>query len=152
MKSLREFQVFADCHQFYLMDAGISPMIPDTVTDQDILRRLRTAPHIVVFHTESASQVPVKIAFVSEPIEVDGVWDHQSDFNLSLPSGTAVLCGCMDYVPECPRLAAAPSTYDGRAYFAGASVGEERYLLMLWPSTAQPVTPGDTATSGAPRS
>lgn len=152
MKDLREFQVFADYRQFYLMDAGIAPMIPDTMTDQDILRRLRTAPHIVVFHTESASRVPVTIAYGSEPFEVEGVWDHQADFTLSLPSGTAVLCGCTDYVPECHRLDVAPSTYDGRAYFAGASVGEERYFVMLWPSTAQPVTPGDAPTSGAPLS
>ena len=55
MKDMHKFQVFADYHQFYLMDASIKPNIPEEVTEQDMLRRLRAAPHIVVFHTESAA-------------------------------------------------------------------------------------------------
>ncbi len=137
MKDMREFRVLADYHQFYLMDAGVEPQIPEEVTDQDMLKRLRTAPHIVVVHTESASQVPVEVAFVPEPVEAEGAWDHRAEFSLSLPSGTAVICGCTDYVPECPRITVAPSTYSGRAYFAGSAVGEERYCIMLWPADAK---------------
>lgn len=137
MKDTHKFQVFADYHQFYLMDAGVEPNIPEEVTEQDMLRRLRTAPHIVVFHTESDSHVSVEVAFVSEPSEAKGAWEHKAEFNLSLPSGTAALCGCTDFVPECPRITVAPGSYSGRAYFAGATVGEEHYCLMLWPAAAQ---------------
>jgi hypothetical protein len=142
MKDMHKFQVLADYHQFYLMDAGAEPQIPEEVTEQDMLRRLRTAPNIVVFHTQSASHVPVEVAFVSGPSEVKGAWEHQAEFSLSLPSGTAVLCGCTDFVPECPRIAVAPASYIGRAYFAGSTVGE-RYCIMLWPAAAQPCVPAD---------
>lgn len=141
MKDVHRFQVFADYHQFYLMDASIEPNIPEEVTDQDILRRLRTAPHIVVFHTESAAHVPVEVAFVPEPTEVEGSWEHQAEFSLSLPSGTAALCGCTDYVPECPRITVVPGSYSGRAYFAGSAGSEERYCLMLWPAAQQFIPP-----------
>ena len=137
MKDAHRFRVFADYHQFYLMDASVEPSIPEEVTEQDMLRRFRTAPHIVVFHTESATYVHVEVAFVPEPTEAEGAWEHQAEFSLSLPSGTAALCGCTDFVPECPRIRGAPGDYDGRAYFAGSEGSEERYCLMLWPTAAQ---------------
>lgn len=149
MKDVRTFQIFADYHQFYLMDAKVQPPIPEEITEKDMLRRLRTAPHIVVFHTESASQVPVEVMFGPGSFEAGGTWEHQAEFSLALPSGTAVLCGCTDYVPQCPRLCVEPADYKGRAYFASSASGNERYLIMLWPAAAQPVAPGDAPTSGA---
>ena len=145
MKDAHKFQVFADYHQFYLMDASVEPKIPESITEQDMLRRLRTAPHIVVFHTESATHVPVEVAFVPEPIEAEGAWEHQAEFSLSLPSGTVALCGCTDFAPECPRITVPPGSYSGRAYFAGSTRSEERYCLMLWPAAAQPINPQDAA-------
>lgn len=150
MNDVHEFQVFTDYHQFYLMDAGVEPQIPEAVAEQDMLRRLRVEPHIVVFYTESDWQVPVKVAFVSEPFEAVGAWEQRSEFSLSLPSGIAVLCGCTDFVPECPRIMVAPSTYSGRAYFAGAAHGEERYYIILWPA-AQPALPADGPASASLR-
>ena len=152
MKDMREFQVSADYHQFYLMDAGAEPQIPQEVTDRDTLKRLRTAPHIVVFHTESASQVPVQVAFVPEPCEAGGTWEHRAEFNISLPSGTAVLCGCTDYVPDCPRITVIASNHSGCAYFAGSAAGQERYCIMLWPAAAQPYIPADRLQQASPAS
>ncbi|MBS0372281.1 MAG: hypothetical protein JSS57_24115 [Proteobacteria bacterium] len=137
MKDAHQFQVFADYQQFYLMDAGVEPMIPEEVTEQDMLRRLRTAPHIVVVHAESATHVLVEVAFVSEPTEAKGAWEHQTEFSISFPSGNAVLCGCTDFVPQCPCMSVAPGNYRGRAYFAGRSGGEERYCLVLWPAAVK---------------
>jgi hypothetical protein len=137
MKDTHKFEVFADYHQFYLMDAGIEPHIPEEVTEEDMLRRLRTAPHIVVFHTESAAHVTVEVAFVSEPTEAEAAWEHQAAFSLSLPSGTVALCGCTDFVPECSRMTVAPGSYSGHAYFAGSTGSDERYCLVLWPAATQ---------------
>lgn len=144
MSDGHKFQVFADYHQFYLMDASVEPNMPEAVSEQDMLRRLRTAPHIVVIHTESATQVSVEVAFVPEPTDAKGAWEHQAEFSLSVPSGTVALCGCTDFVPECPRITVAPGSYRGRAYFAGSTGNEERYCLMLWPA-AQPINPQDAA-------
>jgi len=149
MKDTHKFQVSADYHQFYLMDASIEPNIPEEVTEQDILRRLRTAPHIVVFHTESAAHVHVEVVFLSEPTEAEGAWEHQATFSLSLPSGTAALCGCTDFVPECPRITVTPGSYDGHAYFAGSTKSEESCRLVLWPAAAQQVNPPDLSLQAA---
>ena len=149
MKDTRTFQVFADYHQLYLMDASVEPSIPEEVTEQDMERRLRTAPHIVVLHTESAAHVPVEVVFVSEPTETKGAWEHQAEFTLSLPSGTAALCGCTDRVSDCPRITVAPGNYRGHAYFAGSTSSEERYCLVLWPA-AQQIIPPDLSRQTAP--
>jgi len=137
MNSTFKFQVFADYHQFYMMDAVAEPLIPEEITEQDMERRLRMAPNIVVFHTESAGRVPVEVAFVECPTEVEGLWEHSAEFTISLPSGTAALCGCTDFVLECPRIEITPSTYRGCAYFAGSASAEERYRLVLWPVAAK---------------
>lgn len=150
MKDTHKFQVFADYHQFYLMDAGIEPNIPEEVTEQDMLRRLRIAPHIVVFHTESAAPVPVEVVIASEATEAEGAWEHQAAFNLSLPSGTAALCGCTDFVPECPRITVAPGSYSGHAYFAGSTSSDERYCVVLWPAAAPQLIPPDLSRQAAP--
>jgi len=135
------FQVFADYHQFYLMDAGIEPAIPDDVTEDHIRSRVRTAPHVAVFYTETAAHVPVEIAIVGEPSAPDWAWDHCTDFDLSLPSGTVVLCGCTDYVPDSPHISVNASEYLGRAFFSDSVSGSERYRIVLWPSMAQPSNP-----------
>lgn len=150
MKNTRDFQVFADHNQFYLMDADVAPGIPEEVTEQDTLTRLRVAPHIVVFHTESANRVPVEVVFVTEPTEAVGAWEHQAEFGLALPSGSAALCGCSDFVPECPRVAVEPGNYIGRAHFAGSNGGEERYCIVLWPAIAQRSISQDELTQAAP--
>lgn len=49
-----------------------------------MLRLLRTAPHIVVFHTESAAPGAVEVVFVSEPTEAESAWEHKVEFSLSL--------------------------------------------------------------------
>ena len=136
MKAVQRFEVFADYHQFYLMDAEAQPQIPESVLPADTARRLRCADHIVVFHTESASKVPVEVGFVDcAPTEAEN-WEQITDFSVSLPSGTAALCGCTDYVPDCPRLTGTPGSYNGKAFFAGAtSLGGERYRVLLWPQT-----------------
>lgn len=152
MNSSRKFNVFSDYHQFYLMDAVAEPAIPETATSRDIERRLRTAPHIVVFQTESATTVPVEVTFVETPLTADGVWEHVASFSLSLPSGVAVLCGCTDYVPQCPRIEVPPAAYVGQAYFAGEKLGGERYSIVLWPSSnaVQPgIQPDGTASGGS---
>lgn len=130
-----QFEVAAHYHQFYLMDDERQPMIPEDISDEDIARRVRVAPHIVVVHTASDTKVPVSVEFLSvAPREEVSAWDHVVEFSLDLPSGRAVLAGTTDFVPDSPRIAARPGTYRGRVFFAGLSdVGRERYRLALWP-------------------
>ena len=138
MKNDLRFEVFADYHQFYLMDDDRQPPIPEDISDEDLTRRLRVAPYIVVVHTASDAVVPVSIEFQSEqPRSNLASWDHVAEFSLDLPSGRAVLAGCTAYLPDCPRVTAEPGTYRGRVYSTGLSGGAERYHLVLWPGELQ---------------
>ena len=44
----RAFDVFADYHQFYLWDRGMTNQAPQEYTDEDVQRRIKTGPHVVV--------------------------------------------------------------------------------------------------------
>jgi len=142
MSTGAQFKVAAEYHQFYLMDDERQPSIPETVSDEDMARRIRSAPHIVVVHTASNTRVPVSVEFLSEaPREDLASWDHVAEFSLELPSGRAVLAGCTDYIPDCPRIEARPGTYRGRVFSAGLSgAGPEKYRVALWPGKLQAPT------------
>lgn len=36
-----DYKIFADYHQFYLMDDAVQPLIPEDVTDEDCQRRVK---------------------------------------------------------------------------------------------------------------
>jgi hypothetical protein len=131
-------EVVADYQQFYLMDDERQPLIQAEITEDDLLRRLRVAPYIVVFHTASAKEVPVSIDVVaSTPIDELSRWDHVVEFSLEIPSGRIVLAGCTDYLPEAIRVTS-PGSYRGRMYSIGLSGALEEYRVVLWPGDIAP--------------
>jgi hypothetical protein len=136
------FEVNAEYYQFYLMDDERQPRIPDPVLREDMSRRVRVAPHIVVVHTASNTKVPVSVEVLAHaPSEDLSNWDHVAEFSLDLPSGRVVLAGCTDYLAACPRIVTAPGSYRGRVFSAGLSErASERYRVALWPGAAQEPT------------
>jgi hypothetical protein len=57
----QSFNLFADYHQFYLWDEEASPDAPTDYTDEDVARRLKAAPHVVVVQPVRAMTVPVTV-------------------------------------------------------------------------------------------
>ncbi len=53
----RAFDIFADYHQFYLWDRGMTAEAPEDYTDEDVSRRIKTGPHAVVI---SGNTTPCK--------------------------------------------------------------------------------------------
>ena len=85
---IRRYSVFADYHQFYLWDHGVSPGTPTDYTSLDCTRRIKAAPFIVVIQPERNTTVPVEVEIATKaPALTLQDWNHVAETSLDLPSG-----------------------------------------------------------------
>lgn len=90
-----ELRVFADYHQFYLWDGVISPDAPETYTDEDVARRIKTGQYVVVIQPERDLEVPVTIeVHDQEPVCDLTAWNHVAEASLLLPNGALQIHEC----------------------------------------------------------
>jgi hypothetical protein len=134
-----DIEVFADYFQFYLQDAGIQPSAPLDYTDDDVRRRVKVAPNVVVVQPVRNMTVPVVIEVLDRDPGVDiEAWDHVTECSLSLPTGHLQV----DTVHCNPKLdlELTPGEYRVRCLFAELDRlsedgldGDDRYQVQLWP-------------------
>lgn len=138
-------EVFADYNQFYLWDRGTNPEAPVDYTDEDVERRIKTGPNVVVIQPERNMAVAVEIEIHDgEPPLVPGDWDHIGEASLHLPTGQLQVHECTggpvaDFVVE-------PGWYRVRSFHGGLNTispdgleGEDHYRVVLWPAPAADV-------------
>lgn len=137
---IRRYEIFADYHQFYLWDHGEQPSSALDYSGDDIPRRIKAAPSIVVVMPERNMDVPVEIEIADEAPAADlDAWDHVAEASLELPSGRLEIHQCttgsVDILPV------ARGSWRVRAYHGGLSTlsedgldGEDHYRLVLWPA------------------
>ena len=143
---LKRYEIFADYHQFYLWDHGESPSPAVDYSDEDVARRIKAAPHLVVIQPERNMSVPVEVEIADrEPDWSPDAWDHVAEASLDLPSGRLEIHECAGGSVDI--LALAPGSYRVRALFGGLDTlsedgldGEDHYRLVLWPAPFAPVT------------
>lgn len=83
-----ELLVFADFHQFYLMDGGVAPEAPIEWSDQDINLRVKVASNVVVVCPVRNMSVPVTIEVCSaEPSVNLDEFDQVVRCSINLPTG-----------------------------------------------------------------
>jgi hypothetical protein len=141
----KAYRIFADYRQFYLWDKQVCPDAPTDYTDDDIARRMKAAPNVVVIQPERNMEVPVELEVLEGPpdAEFDG-WDHVAEASLDLPSGQLEIHestgGAID------QIVLEPGTYRVRAYFGALTdlsddglEGNDRYKIVMWPATFSPV-------------
>jgi hypothetical protein len=141
----KRYEVFADYFQFYLQDEGERPEAPIEYTDEDIDRRIKAAPFLVVIQPARNMTVPVEVEVTEEaPALLPEDWDHIAEASIELPSGRLEIQECtggsIDVLPL------VPGTYRARAYFGGLDTlsqdgldGDDRYRIVLWPAPFAPV-------------
>jgi hypothetical protein len=142
---MRQYEIFADYHQFYLWDHGTSPEPPVDYTDEDIDHRIKATPFVVVIQPERNMDVPVQLELRDTPPDepLEG-WDHVAEASLDLPSGQLEIHQCtggsVDIVPL------RPGPYRVRAYYGGLGTlsedgleGQDHYHLVLWPAPLAPL-------------
>lgn len=141
----KRYQIFADYFQFYLWDADERPNAPDDYDDEDVRRRIKAAPFVVVIHPIRNMEVPVEIdvAPVPPPLILD-VWDHVAEASIEIPSGRLEIHECTG--GSIDILAVTPGSYRVRACFAGLDTlsedgldGDDHYQITLWPASLAPV-------------
>ncbi len=134
----RHYEIFADYHQFYLMDAKEEPFALEDWTDEDVQRRIKTGKFIVVIQPERNMTVPVDLEiFDSEP-EVDFEnWNHIAEASLDLPSGKLQIEECLG---ETKDILVLPSgLYKIRAFYGDLDKlsfdgleGDDHYKIVMW--------------------
>ena len=133
------FKLFADYFQFYLWDEEISPDAPTEWDDEDIQRRLKVAPHVVVVCPIRNMTVPVEVqVHEAEPAYDASQWHHIAECSLDLPTGKLQIHECTG--GSVGRFSVSPGTYRVRAFYGGLDTlrdddldGDDHYLVALWP-------------------
>ena len=137
---IRRYSVFADYHQFYLWDHGVSPDAPTNYTEENTTRRIKAAPFVVVIQPERNMDVPVEIEVTDAPPDLDlDAWDHVAEASLDVPSGRLELHECTGGLIDVLTVEA--GTYRIRAYYGGLTTlsqdgldGDDHYRIVLWPA------------------
>jgi hypothetical protein len=133
-------ELSADYFQFYLWDRGMTDQAPEEYTREDVRRRLKTGPHVVVIQPARNTTVPVTVeVHNAEPPYDPDSWDHIAEASLHLPKGRLQLHECTGGVAA--ELAVEPGWYRVRSFHGGLGTldesgleGEDHYLAVLWPA------------------
>ncbi|HEY1378961.1 MAG TPA: hypothetical protein VGF55_19320 [Gemmataceae bacterium] len=134
------FDVFADYHQFYLWDREMTPEAPTDYTDEDVRRRIKTGPHVVVIHPERNMTVSVEVEIHdTDPGFEPAAWDHVAEASLHLPTGRLEVHECTG--GPVAEFEVPPGWYRLRSLGGGfATIDESRmeggdhYRAVLWPA------------------
>ena len=133
-----KFNLFADYHQFFLMDDGKLPNYPSDISPSDCSNMAKIAPYIVGVYTARPMTVPVIIRVNdSDPgVNLDE-WDHVVQCGIDIPSGRLVVIGCTDYLPDAQRLELKPGTYQVQICYGNLDTvngldGDDDYVIHLW--------------------
>ena len=119
LKEKYEFELFADCHQFYLQDEEAGGDLSDSWTEQATENLLALAPGTISVGTVRNMDIAVTIEFHdSEPKEDFALWEQINECSIGVPSGKIVVAGCTDYFPDAARISVEPGTYRARVFTA----------------------------------
>lgn len=139
-----DFELLADYHQFYVWDGGVDPEAPVDWTKEDVARRAKVAPNVVVICPLRDMTVPVTLEIHDREPEFDpsGV-DHVVRCGLALPTGELQVHECTG--SEVFREQVKPGNYGVLAIYGGLATidetgleGQDLYRIVLWPVSEVP--------------
>jgi hypothetical protein len=139
------FDVFADYHQFYLWDRGMTVEAPTDYTDEDVRRRIKTGPHVVVIQPERSMTVTVEVEIHDSDPGFDlAAWDHVAEASLHLPTAQLQVHECTG--GPVADFAVAPGWYRVRSLGGNFDTidesgleGGDLYRVVLWPAPSEDV-------------
>lgn len=134
--------IFADYFQFYLQDELATGELDegDWQTPGALERLLVLGPGTICVGTARNMTVPVQIEIYAQredDLLVD--WDQVNECSINVPSGSLVVYGCTDYVPNAIRIKVVPGEYRARILYrnldslsANGLEGDDQYVVKLW--------------------
>ncbi len=134
----KHYEIFADYHQFYLMDAEENLTYPEDWTDENVRQRIKAEKYIVIIQPERNMTVPVDLEiFDSEPEEDFENWQHIAEASLNLPSGKLQIEECCGEIKDVLILPA--GSYRIRAFYGDLNKlsfdgleGDDHYKIIIW--------------------
>jgi hypothetical protein len=141
--SRHELTVYADYHQFYVLDAGAALDAtghPDFWTREAFVRMLAVNPGIIGISTESGGEVRVTLHVEGTAPALDlAAWDHVVEAGLDVSTGRLIVCGCTQPREEGLQVQVAPGRYrarvcSGRLESVVDEQGDDHYAVFLWPA------------------
>ncbi len=133
----KQLDVFADYHQFYLWDSAMNPVAPEEYSKEDVARRIKVGPHVVVIQPERSMTVPVEVEIHDcEPKVNLEEWDHVAEASLHLPSGNLQIHECtggpVADVSVTPGWYRVRSMHGGLDTIADMVDGDDYYRVAIW--------------------
>lgn len=136
----KTFEVFADYHQFYLWDRGMTDRAPENYTEEDVRNRMKTGPHVVVIQPARNGTVPVAVeVHDADPGFALAEWDHIAEASLHLPTGQFQVHECTG--GPVAEFEVEPGWYRVRSLGGGfatidesGTAGGDHYRAVLWPA------------------
>jgi hypothetical protein len=139
--------LYAEYHQFYLLDEGVSPKIPTDFAREDLIPRLVVRPHLVMVLTFQPNRVGIAVEVRDDEPPLDtSAWDHVAECSAELPTGRLAVDRCVGGVAA--RLAVPPGWYRVRVCLGGirrwrdVPEGEdppESYEVAVWQGRPGPL-------------
>ena len=132
------YEIFADYHQFYLIDAEEYPNPPIDYTDEDVQRKIKAEKFVVVIQPERNMSVPVELEILdSAPNNNFENWEHVAEASLDLPSGKLLVEDLYGETKDMINLS--PGIYRIRAYYGDLDKlsfdgleGDDHYKIAIW--------------------
>ena len=132
--------VFADYHQFHVLDERAEGNHADSWTPQAFARMLAVASGTLAVGTARNIDVPVTVEVLeAEPTAEFSGCDLVNEATLEVTSGTVLVAGCTDYLPDARRFTIPVGRYRVRVAYRGLGTvspdqleGQDRYQVTLW--------------------
>lgn len=100
-----QLELLADYFQFYLQDEDASGDLSQSWSPAAVARMLAMAEGVVGVGTARNMLVPVTVEVLeTAPPALLECFDHVVEGSLEVNSGTLVIVGCTDYLPDAARL------------------------------------------------
>lgn len=142
--TVHKLEVFADYHQVYLHDESSESDFSTRWNDEAYRYMAAVVDGAIGLFTARSLDVPVEISICGSetPLDVDA-WEHVVSCGIELRSGTLVVRGPSDYLPEAQRISVKPGYYAANLLYRGFDTlsedgldGDDYYRIVLWPSAA----------------
>jgi len=140
-QSSYDFEIFADYYQIQLRDEAAEGDLSKSWDKEALNNLFAIALGIIGMSTARNTDVPVKVTLTKSAPPSDDIadWDQVVEASITISSGTIIIAGPTDYLPDAVRIPVEPGTYRVRLYYAHLESisedgleGEDQYQIILW--------------------
>jgi hypothetical protein len=138
-----ELRLFADYFHFYLQDEEADGDLSESWDKHTPTIKVAVVPGTIGVVTARNTEVPVSVSILEKAPEVGDLtgWDHVAKASIDVPSGTLIIAGPTDYLPDAMHITVVPGAYRARIYYGGLDTRRKDYYhVLLWPQAYSLIT------------